>query len=474
MRQYLTLKTDKPLLDVYRDLAALRDTTLAILEHDLKAPTGLLKLLQSAEVVSAPSTGFRWAIPGDTRQPSPDELVISFLFDEKAIDQLRAFLLEHLGDLAGKLDTDVTVKVRNIGADPRAHLCAFPAAAPAGVFGNRSRVREMIGVSELRAAGLTGRGVSVVIFDQGVSRPEVEARHPGSFGGGLAIADSVEPGEAPRTSHGTMIARNILDIAPDAKIYDVPLIPPRISRPDVFASGAHATYKTVLEKVRQFKERAGANTACVLVNAWGIYDRSVEYPQGDYTQNKHYEAEKPTDKMIAWKPGHPLNRIMSTAAEDGIDIVFGAGNCGQFTTSGRCSQHDRGEGRSIWGANAHPAVLTVGAVSANAEWLGYSSQGPAPWGGAKKPDICTPSHFGEDNDPSMVNSGTSAATGLAAGIIAAVRGNPAWGPGKLSPAALKEKINDAARGPNGTWNSRTGNGILDARALLRELRFGAG
>jgi hypothetical protein len=167
--------------------------------------------------------------------------------------------------------------------------------------------------------------------------------------------------------------------------------------------------------------------------------------------------------------GHPLNTLMSTATGQGIDIVFGAGNCGEFSTSGRCGQKDRGEGRSIWGANAHPQVLTVGAVSANAEWLGYSSQGPAPWGGAQKPDICAPSHFSEDNDPAVVNSGTSAATALAAGVIAAIRGAPRWSPDQLSPAALKDKINAAARGPNGTWNSRMGNGMLNAGALLQEL-----
>jgi Subtilase family len=469
MRQYLTLTTDKALLDVYGDFVALRGWTLKILD-DLGAPRALLDLLNGVEVVSAPSTNLRWAIPGDDRQPSPDELVVSCLFpDTDAIDRLREFLVAHLGELSGGLDKDATVQVRNIGADPRAHLCAFFPAAPARPFGDRSRVREMMGVAELRAAGLTGRGVHVVILDQGVNRQAIEARHPYSWGGGLAVADSVEPGEAPRTSHGTMIARNILDLAPDARIYDVPMIPPRIARPDLFASSAHATYKAVLEKIRQFKDSAGANAACVLVNAWGIYDRSVEYPEGDYTRNTHYTMEKPAPGTLVWKPGHPLNRIMKTATDEGIDVVFGAGNCGQFTTSGRCGRHDRGEGRSIWGANAHPAVLTVGAVSANAEWLGYSSQGPAPWGGAQKPDICTPSHFSEDDDPSRVNSGTSASTGLAAGVVAAVRGNSAWGPDNLSPAELKEKINAAARGPNGEWNSRTGNGMLNAGALLREL-----
>jgi subtilisin family serine protease len=69
----------------------------------------------------------------------------------------------------------------------------------------------------------------------------------------------------------------------------------------------------------------------------------------------------------------------------------------------------------------------------------------------------------------MVNSGTSAATGLAAGVVAAVRSNPKWGPKAVPPTKLKAAINDSARGQGGNWNARTGHGILDARALLEKL-----
>ena len=56
------------------------------------------------------------------------------------------------------------------------------------------------------------------------------------------------------------------------------------------------------------------------------------------------------------------------------------------------SAADVGPGRSIWGANGHPLVLTVGAVNSRGQLAGYSSQGPAALT-PQKPDICSITHF---------------------------------------------------------------------------------
>jgi hypothetical protein len=477
MRQYIVVKAGKGLLETYRnvdpsgDFGALTDWVFRILRElkasDDKLRAAVLDLHKSVTVVAAPST---MPDPNDPQQSG--EVVISLAFPNKdSIAQLREFVAPHLGE-----PTVDASAITNIGADPRGYLCRLCPAAPARPFGHRSRVRKVMGVEALR--DLKGRGVNVVIFDQGLNRRAIEAHPSATWGGGLAPgpdrsrklgATLREPGAASHASHGMMMARNILDIAPEATLFDVPLIPPHISRPHIFASTAHATYQAVLNEINR-RRKNDRSEAWVFVSAWAIFNRNDEVPKGDYTLDGHTkDVKQPTGRIQHIRVGHPLNNLMGDAVSQGIDIVFGAGNCGQFTTSGRCGRADRGEGRSIWGANAHPAVITVGAVSANAEWLGYSSQGPAPWGGAQKPDICAPSHFSEDNNPSVINSGTSAATGLAAGMIAAIRGYPEWRPDKLSPTALKDKINAAARGPNGAWNSRMGNGVLDARALLREL-----
>jgi len=141
----------------------------------------------------------------------------------------------------------------------------------------------MMGIEALR--DLKGRGVNVVIIDQGLNQDEIEARHPeGGWRPCLhdrrkslrqSHRDDDRTGSAPRTSHGMMIARNILDIAPEATLYDVPLIPTHIARANIFASTAHATFKAVIDKISQLKEHRGANGAWILVNAWAIFDRSA-------------------------------------------------------------------------------------------------------------------------------------------------------------------------------------------------------
>ena len=160
----------------------------------------------------------------------------------------------------------------------------------------------------------------------------------------------------------------------------------------------------------------------ILVNPWGIYDRRSEYPLGGYTEN----------------PFSLFNLLVAVAVLQDIDVVFAAGNCGQFCPDNRCGERDRGPGHSIWGANSLEPVLTVGAVRADDMWLGYSSQGPGQPRlalGAEKPDLCAASQFREDDDAFSINSGTSAACGLAGGVVAALRSR--WDTGSVPPRRLK-------------------------------------
>jgi subtilisin family serine protease len=101
--------------------------------------------------------------------------------------------------------------------------------------------------------------------------------------------------------------------------------------------------------------------------------------------------------------------------------------------------------------------MTVGAVNKNEEYIGYSSQGPAALD-PQKPDFCSISHFqgyfGSD-------SGTSAATPIAAGITALLKqARPA-----LSPQQIKQVLKDTAKniGPTG-WDQHSGAGIIQAKA----------
>src|SRR5207253_1931329 len=113
------------------------------------------------------------------------------------------------------------------------------------------------------------------------------------------------------------------------------------------------------------------------------------------------------------------------------------------------------------------------------------SEGPGqPCLSRHKPDLCAPSYFREVGDASLGNlaepyvgdtgtpyiasTGTSAACGLTAGIVAAIRSK--WDPWTVSPDKLKYILNRKARKTEGpAWNERLGHGIIDVQATLSAL-----
>ncbi|MCW3473579.1 S8 family peptidase [Rhodovastum sp. RN2-1] len=209
----------------------------------------------------------------------------------------------------------------------------------------------------------------------------------------------------------------------------------------------------MLRDIAHFRAHGRFPGPWVFVNAWAIYDRRTEIPPESYSDN----------------PAHPFNLAVGDAAGAGIDVVFCAGNCGPFCPDLRCGINDRGPGRSILGANSHPRVLTVGAVRCDTTWLGYSSQGPGqPNLDVDKPDLCAPSEFREDHDAHTGNSGTSAASGLAAGVVAALRSRV--DPVTWPPVHLKQLLLDTARKTETSGrDDRVGYGIIDAAAAVRAL-----
>ncbi len=320
----------------------------------------------------------------------------------------------------------------------------------------------------LRQQGLTGQGVNIVVIDQGFDATKVR-----NFGGGLANG-TIGPGTTTR-GHGMMIVRNIVDVAPDATFYDVPLIPLKISDVPGFISTALHVFLQLRQLIWFLRatSAASSNAPWVLVNAWSIFDRTSEIPLGDYTEN----------------PNHPLNMLVDAIVDDAIDVVFAAGNCGQFCPDRRCGPRDVGPGSSIYGANSHPRVMTVGAVRTDARWMGSSSQGPGQrLLSLSKPDLCAPSYFrevgdafigntaepfvGDTGSPYIANTGSSAACGVVAGIIGAIRSG--WDQTSSTPDDLRNALNAHARKTEGpAWNERLGNGIINVKDTLSALKPGA-
>ncbi|WMT73072.1 S8/S53 family peptidase [Bradyrhizobium sp. Ash2021] len=396
--------------------------------------------------------------------PPLDQLVISVDMPDLADLNLFRKAVEDANRRAR--DQDKLEPVLGVGADLSVSESEFfcPANVDEILFGDRNAAASLTESGVLRQRGLTGRGVNIVVIDQGFDATKVR-----NFGGGLANG-TIGPGTTTR-GHGLMMVRNIVDVAPDATFYDVPLIPLRISDVPGFIS-------TALHVFIQLKQLIGflRGTAVgpwdgpwVLVNAWSIFDRTTEVPLGDYTE----------------KPAHPLNMLVDAIVDDAIDVVFAAGNCGQFCPDRRCGKRDVGPGNSIYGANSHPRVVTVGAVRTDTRWMGNSSQGPGQQLlSLLKPDLCAPSYFrdvgdafigntaepfvGNTGSPYIANTGTSAACGVAAGIIGAIRSG--WDQRRLTPDDLRKALNANARKTEGpTWNQRLGNGIINVRDTLSAL-----
>jgi serine protease AprX len=321
-----------------------------------------------------------------------------------------------------------------IGSCPIAP-CDCQPGVPKGDMGT---VATFLGAADLHALGITGSGVTVAVVDGGITAdgrpvaggetsrriPNVTAGWPSDWGTRASAW-----GE-----HGNMTSTDVLGMAPDAQINDI-----RISQGNAI-SQALAGYQWALDQHR------ATGTPHILTNSWGIFQEAWD---PDYARN----------------PDHPFTRKVVELLDEGILILFAAGNCGGAECAdGRCG-NDTGPGRDIWGANGHPRVMTVGAVNTRGEFVGYSSRGPAALD-PHKPDFCSATHFtGYFNS----DSGTSAATPIAAGIVALLKQSSP----SLTQEQAKMALTSSARdiGPAG-WDEHTGSGIINARAARDRLAGG--
>jgi hypothetical protein len=409
------------------------------------------------DTVDRPSNEVRSAFDKPMKETEPDEVIVALsIHDTKSFSGTEiAEKIIKAAETKQDIFAGSSPDLPFAGAD---HWCGEGGDT---IFSNRSAAEQLLGIDYLRTqSNTTGRGVNVVIVDQGLSQAGLGS----SYVTGWKVGNTL-PGHPPppplgtvRRSHGMMIAHNILKVAPDVKLFDVPLVPPQVTLSHKFLSLADAAYHQVLKDIALWRKGSGQLAGpWILVNPWGIFDRKSEVPRGYYTTN----------------PKNRFNKLVARAVRENIDVVFAAGNCGQFCPDHRCGASDRGPGRSIWGANSLEPVITVGAVRSDTIWLGYSSQGPGQKKlGAKKPDICAASQFTEDEDAFSINTGTSAACGLTAGVVAALRSR--WDQTQVPPTQLRHVLNATARKPPGlAWNNplghRLGNGILDAKAAFKAL-----
>ena len=318
--------------------------------------------------------------------------------------------------------------------------CPIPPCdcSPGTPKGNMADVATYLGVDQVWAAGFRGNGIVVGVLDSGITaqgRPvkngETSRRIPRVIGGWPSDWGT-ESGKW--GNHGNMCATDVLGMAPEAQLYDL-----RIAG----SGGSPGTISRALQafnwSINQFRSNG---TPQVLTNSWGIFQETW-------------------DTTYARNPNHPFTRKVVEAINEGILVLFAAGNCGDTCPDNRCGA-DNGPGRSIWGANGHPLVMTVGAVNKNEEFIGYSSRGPAALD-SNKPDFCSISHF---TGYFTSDSGTSAATPILAGAVALLKQSQP----SATQAQLKSILKATAKdiGASG-FDQHSGSGIVQIKAAYDRL-----
>ena len=333
--------------------------------------------------------------------------------------------------------------VIEIWSDPVVEPIACPIppcdCGPTVPKGTMADVAAYLGVNQIWSAGKRGEGMVVGVVDGGITaagRPLAAGEAPTStinnVIGGWPVATWGTRGKS-WGYHGNMCSTDVLGMAPNCRVYDL-----RIADAGTTAallSNALAAFQWAIN------QHAINGTPHILTNSWGIFN-AANAP--DYASN----------------PNHPFTRKVVEAIDAGIIVLFAAGNCGDTCPDNRCATS--GPGRSIWGANGHPRVMTVGAVNKNEQFVGYSSQGPASLD-PHKPDFCSITHFtGYFNS----DSGTSAATPIAAGLCALLKqAKPSANHDSIKAALIATAKNIGAPG----WDQHSGAGIIGGKRAYDRL-----
>lgn len=304
-----------------------------------------------------------------------------------------------------------------------------------------------LGVDKVWSLGNRGTGVVIGVVDCGICAlgrniaSGETAKIPNVIGG----YPNDSWGTTSRKSaywfdHGNMIATDILGIAPEGSLYDIRITDGFAGHESVLLSNAIAGLDWAIER------RRTDGTPHILSNSWGLH--------------------KPLDEpSYARDPNHCLTRKYIQAIEEGMIVLFSAGNCGGTCPSSYCGA-TFGSGQDIWGANGHPRSITVGAVNILGQLLGSSSTGPSsldPTG--VKPDFCSITQFAGyyPNSASNVacDGGTSAATAIASGVVALLKQRRP----SLTQDQVKSLLQRTANpiGPKPT-NQFTGAGVILAKS----------
>jgi hypothetical protein len=329
-------------------------------------------------------------------------------------------------------------------------ITTFPVCPGSPPQGTDQQVADLLGAPKLQGMGMDGTGVYVAVVDTGINLPWLNSKGktPNFDAGHSFTTLNGTPGNFPK-NHGTMCAFDVCIAAPRCTLLDIAILNPMGQQFQGLLSDAVRAYGHLLNFLRS-QIRPGGGASLVVTNSWGRFPSIPDFPPGspsNYSDN----------------PNHPFNRIVDTLESFGADILFAAGNCGPVCPDNRCNNITND---GIYGANSHPKVLSIGGVDVNGVIAGYSTNGPGRLD-KEKPDVCSYTHF-KGSDVYPADGGTSAATPVAAGLVAAVRTKKPSDPQNpsASPQALRSAVTKTAThaGP-AAFDYAYGWGIVNGSSL---------
>ncbi len=393
----------------------------------------------AAEYGSAPS---ELTTALELAQPGAGEVETTYLIRGKISERDESSLEAAVADPANPV----------VGVYADVPIQPFITCGGTPAVGDDKTVERLLCVAKLQEKGMTGEGVMVAIVDTGINLAHLHA-HGKDPVVNAALSWMPRPGLTPfnvPVNHGTMCAFDVCIAAPKCTLLDIGVL---LSQ----APGGTAMEGLLSDAVRAYShlrtvlKQPNPPRALVVSNSWGMFNPSWDYPvghPGNYSDN----------------PDHPFNRIVGTLEKEGADILFAAGNCGSECPDGRCG----GVTNSIYGANSAPHVLSIAGVDTNKQRVGYSTKGPGRLS-HDKPDVSGYTHFlGSHVYP--VDSGTSAATPVVAGLVAAIRTKFAYNPHSPAtwPIRMRQLLERTAiDGGAPGYDLEYGHGIVDGCKLAQ-------